>query len=148
MYIVSEAVLSIWSRIMGFVAALLSGLIFVLGGLRGVFFGESFAVNLINTLGLDPVVAQTYDMILSAAAYAGWIILAAAVLIILGRVRIAKIILFIVIGAGLLSFFLPVVAAIGQGTLSLQVLLNGDATMFLVATLFGIIAKLYCDKAT
>ncbi|NVM30912.1 MAG: hypothetical protein HWN65_18875 [Candidatus Helarchaeota archaeon] len=149
----AEKALSLWPRIMGFVAAVLSGLIFVLGSLRATFFGESF----IDYLTGDPLylpldLASTYDILMKVAGYAGYIILAAAVLILLGRVRIAKIILFIFIGTGLLSFFIPVIASLSSTGLSpqdlLTVLLNGDATMYLVATLFGIIAKLYCDKAT
>lgn len=141
--------MSLWARIMAFVAALLSGLIFVLGSLRGVFFGVSFADYLAAIIpGIETGLAQTLEILMMVASFVGWIILVAAILILIGRVRIAKLILFIVIGTGLLSFFIPVVAALTQGTLSLQVLLNGDATMYLVAVLFGMIAKLNCDKAT
>lgn len=142
------SVLSLWTRILGFIAALLSGLIFVVGSLRAVLFGESFLEYLIVELGITVESAGVLTIIMTIATYAGWIILVAAVLILLGRVRIAKIILFIVIGTGLLGFFIPVVAALAQGTITMEVLLNGDATMYLVATLFGLIAKLYCDKLT
>lgn len=149
----AEKVLSLWTRILAFIAAVLSGLIFVLGSLRAVFFGQSFAGYLTSLVpSIAPAVAEAFETVMLVASFAGWIILGAAVLILLGRVRIAKLILFIVIGTGLLSFFIPVVATISQGTLDSQellvVLLNGDATMYLVATLFGIIAKLYCDKLT
>ncbi|NVM53169.1 MAG: hypothetical protein HWN66_05660 [Candidatus Helarchaeota archaeon] len=137
-----------WTRILAFAAALLSGLIFVLGSLRAQFFGESFAQYLIIYFGMEATLAQTFDILMKIVNFAGWIILAAAVLILIKRVRIAKIILFIVIGTGLISFFIPVIAALAQGTLTVEVLLNGDATMYLVATLFGIIAKLYTDKLT
>jgi len=144
----TEKVFSLYTRILAFIAALLSGLIFILGSLRAVFFGESFIEYLLNELMLSVALAQVFNILMLIASFAGWIILIAAVLILLKRIRIAKIILMIVIGTGLLSFFIPVVAALVQGTLSLQVLLNGDATMYLVATLFGMIAKLYCDKLT
>ncbi len=139
---------SIWSRILAFTAALLCGLIFVLGSLRAQFFGMSYLDYLITVLGLAPSTAQIFSVMMMVASYAGWIILAAAVLIIVKKDRIAKIILFIVIGTGLISFLIPVIAAIASNTLSLEILLNGDATIFLVATLFGIIAKLYLDKLT
>ncbi len=138
---------------MAFVAAVLSGLIFVLGSLRTVFFGESFAgyiQDLFPAIG-DPL-AQALETLMLVANFAGWIILFAAVLIAIGRLHIAKLILFIVIGAGLFSFFIPVIGALTSpgitGDELLTVLLNGDATMYLVAVLFGIIAKLNCDKAT
>ncbi len=133
---------------MAFAAALLSGLIFVLGSLRATFFGVSFIDYLTGPpLNLTLDLAQTFDIIMKIASYAGWIILGAALLIAIGKIKIAKIILFIVIGTGLISFLIPVIAAMMGGSLTLGVLLNGDATMYLVATLFGIIAKLYCDKA-
>ncbi len=141
-----EKVTSIWTKILAFIAATLSGLIFVLGSLRAQFFGQSFLEYLIMELGLAQSTAELFNILMMVASFAGWIILGAAVLILIGKIRIAKIILFIVIGTGLFSFFIPVIAALVNGTLTMEVLLNGDATMFLVATLFGIIAKLYCDK--
>ena len=145
----AEIAMSIWARIMAFIAAILSGLIFILGSLRAVFFGQSFIVYLQDPpFNLSFDIAGIFDILMKIASFAGYIILGAAVLILLGKVRIAKIILLIVIGTGLLSFFIPVMAALSQGTISIEVLLNGDSTMYLVATLFGIIAKLNCDKAT
>jgi len=145
----AEIAMSIWARIMAFVAAVLSGLIFIVGSLRAVFFGQSFIVYLQDPpFNLSFDIAGIFDILMKIASFAGYIILGAAVLILLGKVRIAKIILLIVIGTGLLSFFIPVMAALSQGTISIEVLLNGDSTMYLVATLFGIIAKLNCDKAT
>ena len=144
----AEKVTSIWSKILAVIAAILSGLIFIVGSLRAQFFGQSFLEYLIVELGLAVSTAQAFNILMMVASFAGWIILGAAVLIAIGRVRIAKIILFIVIGTGLISFLIPVIAAIASNTLSLEILLNGDATIFLVATLFGIIAKLYLDKLT
>lgn len=142
----AEKATSIWTRLMAFVAAILSGLIFIFGSLRAVFFGQSFIEYLMVDLGLAQSTAEAFNILMMVACYAGWIILGAAVMIIIGRKRIAKYILLIVIGTGLLSFLVPVIAALAQGTLSMEVLLNGDATMYLVAVLFGMIAKLQVDK--
>ncbi|MHA1267534.1 MAG: hypothetical protein ACTSRS_20025 [Candidatus Helarchaeota archaeon] len=144
----TEKVFSLWTRILACIAAILSGLIFIVGSLRAIFFGESFLLYLINEMGISTTLAPVLDILMTIATYAGWIILLAAILILIKRIRIAKIILFIVIGTGLLSFFIPVIAALAEGTITIKILMNGDATMYLVATLFGIIAKLYCDKLT
>ncbi|MHA1132423.1 MAG: hypothetical protein ACTSQQ_16670 [Candidatus Helarchaeota archaeon] len=131
---------------MAFSAAMLSGLIFILGSLRAQLFGMSYLDYLTSVLGLDISTAQIFNVLMLVASYAGWIILAAAALILIRKDRIAKIILFFVIGTGLISFLIPVIAALVSNSLSLGILLNGDATVFLVATLFGIISKLYVDK--
>lgn len=144
----AEKIKTLWARILAIIAALLSGLIFILGSLRAQFFGQSFFEYLTMQLGLDAALASTFNILMTIASFAGWIIFAAAICIALRRERIAKIILLIVVGTGLLSFFIPVVAALANGSLTMDVLLNGDATKFLVATLFGMIAKLYVDKLT
>jgi hypothetical protein len=144
----SVPVLSLWNRIQGFIAALLSGLIFLIAGINLPVFGQSLLEILQSYFpALDVYTGTVLSIMLIVANYTGLIVLAAAILILIGRVAIARLILFITIGVGIFAFAIPVFTAFFQGVNSLDIALNGISTKYALAVLFALLAQNYAKKA-
>jgi len=149
----SVPILSLWNRIQGFIAAFLSGLIFLIAGIADVpVFGQTYIEFVLKYFpGLDSTtqtaLAQTLNVMMLIADYTGLSVLAAAVLILLGRVRIARIILFFVVGVGIFGFAVPIFAALFQGASSLEIAINSVSTKYALAALFALLAQNYAKKA-
>ncbi len=139
------AVLSLSNRIQGFIAAFLSGLIFLVAGINLPIFGQTI-LEFLQTyiVGLDANIQITLNFLMLIASYTGVSVLVAAVLILLKKPRIARILLFFVASVGIFTFAVPVFTAIVQGANSLEVAINGFATKYALAALFAILAKNYC----
>lgn len=146
-------VLSLWNRIQGFIAAFLSGLIFLIAGIMDVpVFGQTYIEFVLKYFPwLDSAtraaLSQTLAIMMLIADYTGLIVLAAAVLILLGRVRIARLILFIVVGVGIFAFAVPIFTALFQGAASLEIAINSVSTKYALAALFALLAQNYAKKA-
>ena len=149
----SVPVLSLWNRIQAFIAAFLSGLIFLIAGITDVpVFGQTYVEFVLNNFPwLDPAtqaaLSQTLAIMMLIADYTGLIVLVAAVLILFGRVRIARLILFIVVGVGIFAFAVPIFTALFQGAASLEIALNSVSTKYALAALFALLAQNYAKKA-
>ncbi len=150
----SLPVVSKWNRIQAFIAALLAGVVFLVAGIRDMpVFGQTYIEFVANYFpGLDPTaaaaaLAQTLTVMMLIADFTGWIIFGAAILILLGRVRIARIILFFVAGVGLFAFAIPLLTGLIHGVASLEMAIDSVATKYAVAALLAMMARLYVKKA-
>jgi hypothetical protein len=144
----SVPVLSLWNRIQGFIAALLSGLIFLIAGINLPIFGQSILETLQTYFPtLDIYTGTILSVMMIVASYTGLIVLVAAVLILIGRVAIARVILFFTVSVGIFTFAVPVFIAIFQGVNSLDIAINGISTKYALAALFALLAKNYAKNA-
>ncbi|MFX1295463.1 MAG: hypothetical protein ACFFD2_11525 [Promethearchaeota archaeon] len=144
--------LSLWNRVQASICAFLSGIIFVIYGLSSIVFGYSY-LEFVQTYftGLSPTaqvaLSNIIDILMLISNFAGWIVLVSAVLILLGRVRIARIILFITVGIGTFAFALPLFIALFNGVASLELALDSVATKYAVAVLLALLARSYARKS-
>ena len=141
-------VLTLWDRIQGFIAALLSGLIFLIAGINLPIFGQTILEFLQTHFpGLGAYTQSILNIMMLVASYTGVFVLVAAVLILLGRTVIARVILFFTISVGIFAFAVPVFTAIFQGANTLEVAINGISTKYALAALFALLAKNYAKKS-
>jgi hypothetical protein len=146
-FILNVPVLSLWNRIQGFIAALLSGLIFLIAGINLPIFGRTILEFLQTTFpGLSGYTQTILNIMMLIASYTGVLVLVAAVLILLGRTAIARVILFFVVSVGIFAFAVPVFTALFQGANSLEIAINGISTKYALAALFALLAKNYAKK--
>jgi len=149
----SVPVLSLWNRIQAFIAALLSGLIFLVAGITDVpVFGQTYIEFVLKYFpwldaGTQAALSQTLSIMMLIADFTGLLILVAAVLILLGRVRIAGLILFFIASVGIFAFAVPIFTAMIQGVVSLEIALNSVSTKYALAALFAMLARSYVKKA-
>lgn len=143
---------SLWNRIQAFICALLSALILIIYGLSSFVFGYTY-LDFVQTyfITLSPsiqaTITQIMDVMLWISGVAGWIVLAAAFLILAGKTGIARIVLFITVGIGSFAFALPFFIALFHGLASLEIALDSVATKYAVAALLAMLARAYARKS-
>ncbi|MHA1650596.1 MAG: hypothetical protein ACTSYB_10425 [Candidatus Helarchaeota archaeon] len=145
--------LSVWNRIQAFICAFLAGLIFIISGITSLpVFGQKY-LEFVQTYftSLDPIAQATLAQILTImmliADFAGIIILVAAVLILVNKIRLARIILFFTVGVGVIGFAIPIFAGLFNGIASLEMAIDSISTKYAVAALLALLARVYVKKA-
>ena len=139
------------NRIKGFLSAFTAGLIFLISGITDIpIFGQSYIEIILEYTTLDAITQATLGNILNImmfiSNFTGAIILGAAFLILFKRIRIAKIILLIVMAAGLFGFFIPIFVSIFGGIFSMAAAINAIASKYAVAVLLTLLSKQFADK--
>jgi len=140
---------SVKTKISAFVAALLSGLIFLYSGIvDNPVFGQSILEKVQLYFGnVSPAVqgglAAALNVLLLIANFTGFVVFAAAILILVNKTKAAKITLMIAIGTGLFAFITPIIPAFFVGSDAIRMALEGIATKYALAVLFGLISRLY-----
>ncbi len=135
-------------RIYSFVAATLSGLIFIASRILTALYATRVAESIQNNF---PDLKEQYQLMLTKlieytsliADYIGWVILVAGVLILLNKTFIAKILIYVTVGSGMVAFAIPVFAAIPEGWLAVQIAIESLATKYVLASCLAIMAFLY-----
>ncbi|MBD3227772.1 MAG: hypothetical protein GF329_06250 [Candidatus Lokiarchaeota archaeon] len=142
---------NLMNRIKGFLSAFTAGIIFLVSGITDIpVFGQSYIQLILENTVLDPATQATLGGILNImmliSNFTGAIILVAAFLVLFKRVRIAKIIIFIVMAAGLFGFVIPVFVSIAGGITSLTATIDAIASKYAVAVLLAMLSKQYAGK--
>lgn len=139
--------LTLKKRVYGAIATFVAGLIFLVSGIANVTTVTRAADFVANNFPDLPAEAQTilgnviyYSSLV--ADFTGSIVLVAVVLILLGKTKSAGIILMITISAGLFGLAIPLVTAIPQGIIALQMAVEGIVSKYAIATLLVTIARL------
>ncbi|TFF88868.1 MAG: hypothetical protein EU549_02200 [Promethearchaeota archaeon] len=147
----TKRISNLMNRIKGFLSALTAGIIFLVSGITDIpVFGQSYIELVLENTMLDPVTQTTLGNILNImmliSNFTGAIILIAAFLILFKRVRIAKIIILIVMAAGLFGFVIPIFVSITGGITSLSATIDAIASKYAVAVLLAMLSKQYASK--
>jgi hypothetical protein len=147
----SKKISNLMNRIKGFLTAFTAGFIFLISGITDTpIFGQSYIELLLANTTFDTITQGTLSNILNImmliSNFTGAIILIAAFLILLKRVRIAKIIIFIVMAAGIFGFIIPVYVSIIGGAISSSAAINAIVSKYAVAVLLTLLSKQYAEK--
>jgi len=145
---------SFWDLFKGFLTAFVSGLIFLFSGISNIpIYGQNCILLIQKYFSfLDPsiqeITGQILDIMMIISNFVGSIILAASVLILLGKYRISRIILIIVMGAGVISFVIPIFASFAGGIDAIMASIDHLSNRYAVAVLLAMISKLFLAKVT
>ncbi|MHA1268169.1 MAG: hypothetical protein ACTSPY_00155 [Candidatus Helarchaeota archaeon] len=143
---------SLMNRIKSFLVAIAAGIIFIVSGITDTpVFGQSYIEFILShtnfDLGTQLALSNILNIMMLIANFTGAAIIIAGFLILFKRIRIARIILFIVMAAGLYGFIIPIFVSIAGGLSSLSIAVDAVASRYAVAVLLTLLAKLYADKA-
>ncbi|MHA1229680.1 MAG: hypothetical protein ACTSRP_04495 [Candidatus Helarchaeota archaeon] len=140
------------NRIKAFITSFCAGIIFLVSGITDIpIFGQRY-LEFVQTYfsSIDPtiqvVISNVLNIMMTIANYTGLIVFISSILILFGRVRITRIILFIVVGIGIYGFLIPIITALVGGIYSVSLVIDSISTKYAVAVLLTLISKQYLDK--
>ncbi|MFX0205685.1 MAG: hypothetical protein ACFFDT_06825 [Candidatus Hodarchaeota archaeon] len=141
------------SKIKALICAVIAGLILIYSeismrvglGIKIIEFVQDYFVNLSATT--QSILADILIVLITVSNYLGMVIILVGILIFLGRVKMAKYLFIITIGAGIFGLAIPLFSALIFGGQAIEAVINSIGTKYIVVICLSIMTKLYGDQA-